>query len=164
LAVDGFIGFLSETIFLCPDYWYHRVNNYWDCVSIDHYLMIDENCSKMTLRDCNTCLIDFNHLATYCLSSIQIFYKLCQSFGGDAPQALFRRACKLFTRKYEILDFEIYLWSSFSYGFFKYPCSGYRFSVIFMFFNSRRNIVLKNDNDKTLLEGKGWSFSFSFSC
>ncbi|KAG6765994.1 hypothetical protein POTOM_030058 [Populus tomentosa] len=51
--------------------------------------MIDENCSKMTLRDCNTCLIDFNHLATYCLSSIQIFYKLCQSFGGDAPQALF---------------------------------------------------------------------------
>ena len=89
MAEDGFIGFLSETIFLCPDYWYHRVNNYWDCFSIEHYLMNDENCSKMTLRDCNTCLIDFNHLATYCLSSIQIFYKLCQSFGGDAPQALF---------------------------------------------------------------------------
>jgi hypothetical protein len=24
--------------------------------------------------------------------------------------------------------------------------------------------LLKNDNDKKLLEEKGWSFSFSFSC
>ncbi|KAJ6351089.1 hypothetical protein OIU78_007088 [Salix suchowensis] len=51
--------------------------------------MIDENCSKMTLRDCNMCFVDFNHLATCCLSSIQIFYKPSQSSGGDAPQDLF---------------------------------------------------------------------------